>query len=100
MKNEKAKQISDVINSTSFYPKRVGVELSTDHRYLQEQFFECSLAFIACLANNYRNGRYDARNEFACKCAYVMMSELEKNEDLYWKEHEDKQYQQILSELW
>lgn len=96
MKNKDAKQISDVVNKCSFQPKIVGVELSTDHRYLQQQFFKCSLAFIACLANNYRNGHYDGRNEFACQCAHIMMSELEKNTDLYAKEWEDKEYCEIL----
>ncbi|MBO5948225.1 sulfide:quinone reductase [bacterium] len=97
MKTKQAKQISDLFNSTSINPKIVGVELSTDHRYLQQEMFKSCLAFVACLANNYRKGYYDGRNEFACKCADIMMAQLE-NSDLYFKEFEDKQYEEILKE--
>mgnify|MGYP003289437878 CR=1 FL=1 len=98
MKAKQSKEISNLFNSTAINPKQVGVELSTDHRYLQQEMFKASLAFIACLANNYRKGHFDGRNEFACKCADVMMSQLE-NSDLYCKEFEDEQYQKYLNDM-
>lgn len=96
MKNEKSIKMSNLINDCSFNPRVVGVEMSTDHRYLQQEFFKCSLAFIACLANNYRKGMYDGRNEFACKCADLMMKGLEESE-MYFKKFEDNLYNEILS---
>ena len=101
MKNSDALLFSDRVNKTTFKPKEVGVELSTDHPTLQQSFFKCALAFIACLANKYREGRYDDRNEFACRCSYTMMRELEsENSELYHKSFEDRQYQEILDNLY
>lgn len=99
MKNPDALLFSDRVNKTSFQAREVGVELSTDHPTLQQTFFKCTLSFIACLANNYREGRYDGRNEFACKCADTMMRGLEGSE-LYYKEFEDSLYKEILNNLY
>lgn len=98
MKNAKAKAISDLVNG-SFSPKEVGVELSTDHRYLQNEFFKCALAFMGCLANNYRKGYYDGRNEFAAKCADVCIKALEA-EDLYFSKYENRLYDEILEKMY
>jgi hypothetical protein len=39
---------------------------------------------------------YDGRNEFACKCADLMMKGLEESE-MYFKGFEDNLYNEILS---
>lgn len=65
--------ISDLVNNTAFQPMEVGVLLSTDHRYLQQQMFNTFVAFAAMLSHNYNEGYYDGRNEQACKFANTMM---------------------------
>mgnify|MGYP003298018847 CR=1 FL=1 len=88
-RNSRASKISDIVNSTLFNPMEVGIELTTDHRYLQNEEFKMFLHFTGQLARNYENGNFDGRNEFACKCAKVMVDAL-KQADLYdvkfWKE--------------
>lgn len=70
---ENFRTISDLVNNTAFQPLEVGVLLSTDHRYLQQQFFNMFVGFISMLSHNYKEGHYDGRNERACKFANAMM---------------------------
>ena len=37
------------------------------HRYLQQEMFEVFFCFMKEPAYNYKNGRYDARNEMAAR---------------------------------
>ena len=76
IKNPKALAISNLINDCSYGPREVGIELSTDHRYLQSQFGRTAMSFFGCLAENYEKGWYDARNEYECKCAKIMIDAL------------------------
>lgn len=93
-KDSKASQISNIVNSTLFNPLQVGIELSTDHRHLQNEMFEMFLHFCGQLKRNKEKGVFDARNEFACKCAKTMIDALEK-EGLYlldyWNDRYDEQ---------
>ena len=88
-RGSKADIISEMVNKSSFRPMEVGVELTTDHRYLVNEEFKMFLHFAGQLARNYENGNFDGRNEFACKCAKIMTDAL-KQSDLYdvklWKE--------------
>ena len=88
-RGSKADIISEMVNKTSFRPMEVGIELSTDHRYLVNEEFKMFLHFTGQLARNYENGKFDGRNEFACKCAKVMADAL-KQANLYdvnlWKD--------------
>lgn len=84
-KNSKASQISDLVNNTDFNPKQVGVELTTDHRYTQQQIFNTFLHFAGMLAENYDKNHYDGRNESACRMAKIMIDEL-KRQDLYYSD--------------
>lgn len=92
-KDSKATQISNIVNSTLFSPIEVGVELSTDHRYLQNELFKAFLHFTGQLARNEAKGHYDDRNEFACKCSKVIIKALQEA-DLYdakfWEDRYDK----------
>lgn len=94
MVTKKGKEISDIVNSTAFYPLEVGIDLSRDHRYLVNEMFKMFLHFSGQLSRNYENGIFDARNEFACKCSKVIVDALEK-ENLYdrkfWEDEYDKQ---------
>lgn len=97
-KDSKATKISDLVNDTCFSPLEVGVELSTDHRYLVNEMFKTFLHFSGQLARNFENGNYDGRNEFACKCSKIMIDALIK-EDLYHKEHWDRYYDEELTKV-
>lgn len=100
MRNQNAKSISDMVNSSNWKPMEVGVELTTDHRYLQQQLFEMMLHFISQSAYNFDKGWYDERNEFTMKCCKVMYEAL-KDADLVFESNFTKEcYQEILSDSW
>jgi RPA family protein len=44
--------------------------------------FKVCLEYIKILAENANNGRYDARNEWSCKTAKVMIDHLKEID--YW----------------
>lgn len=94
-KESKARVISDLVNVTTFSPMETGVELTTDHRYLVQQEFKMFLHFIGQLSRNYDKGRYDDRNEYACKCSKVMIEALEKAE-LYERKFWEEKYDNVL----
>jgi hypothetical protein len=99
IKDVKAKAISELINDCSYSPRVVGCELSTDHRYLQSEFGRTAIHFLGCLAENYRNGHYDGRNEYECRCAYVMMTALQ-DAGLWNEECEGQMRVEILDKLY
>lgn len=87
--------VSDMANKTSFNPMQVGVELTTDHRYLVNEEFKAFLHFIGQLSRNFDNGNFDDRNVFACKCSKVMADAL-KQADLYDVKYYESMYDEIL----
>ena len=93
-KGSYASKISDILNNMSANEMEIGVELSTEHRYLSNKAFNVLLHLAGCLARDYEKGHYDARNEFACKCSKVIIDALEK-EDLYVKKYYNQQYDEI-----
>ena len=95
----KAKAISELINDCSYSPRRVGCELSTDHRYLQSEFGRTAIHFFGCLAENYDKGYYDGRNEYECKCAKIMISALIES-GLWYEESEKVMRKEILDKLY
>lgn len=99
IKNVKAKEISELINDCSYDSRRVGCELSTDHRYLQSEFGKTAIHFLGCLAENYDKGFYDGRNEFVCKCAKIMMSALQDS-GLWFEGFEKDKRKEILDKLY
>ena len=76
------KEFSSFVNGRLSSPKRVGDELTNDHRYLVQEKFKVALAFLENLALNWHKGYYDARNEWACKLSAEMIDKL-IDEDLY-----------------
>ena len=95
-KGSYASQMSDnILNKMSANELEIGVELSTEHRYLSNKVFKIFLHLAGCLARDYEKGYYDGRNEFACKCSKVIIDALEK-EDLYNKEYFSKIYDEII----
>ena len=73
-----ARQFSDFVNGKMRSRNETAKLMANDHRYLQQEMFKVFLAYAQILANNYNNGRYDGRNEYACKCANEIISALEE----------------------
>ena len=94
-RDSKASAISNMVNVTTFSPLQVGVELTTDHRYLVNEEFKMFLHFVGQLSRNYEKGYYDDRNEFACKCAKTIVNALE-NADLYDRKFWESDYDKAL----
>ena len=99
IKDIKAKAISELINDCSYSPRRVGCELSTDHRYLQSEFGRTAMSFFGCLAENYEKGLYDARNEYECRCAKIMIDAL-RDAGLWHEEYEGRIRREHLESLY
>jgi len=62
-----AKTFADFVNGDMCSPDQTGMELTKAHRYLQQEMFKVFLGFMKQLAYNYREGRYDDRNEWASR---------------------------------
>lgn len=82
---------SSFINGRLSHVKEVAQAMAQDHRYLVQERFKLMLEYWKELAKNERKGRYDARNEWACKCARVAIDALIESELLYipWDEREE-----------
>ena len=62
--------IEDAINNTCCTPEEVAEYMAHNaHRYLQQEFGKICLAYIRKKAEDYKNKRYDGRNEWFCKMA-------------------------------
>ena len=72
-----ARQISDYVNGKMGSAQKTAELMSRDHRYLQQEMFKIFLEYMKILSRNYKDGRYDARNEWACKCSNIAVEELE-----------------------
>ena len=75
-----ARQFSDFVNGRMRSHKETAKLMANDHRYLQQEMFKVFLAYAQILSNNYKNGLYDGRNEYACRCANEIISALEEKE--------------------
>lgn len=71
-----AEEFSHFVNGKMESPLRTGHELANDHRYLVNEKFKVVMAFVEQLADNYKKGRYDDRDERACKVAYFAIEHL------------------------
>jgi hypothetical protein len=88
---EFVKTESDFINGGLSHTKEVAQAMAQDHRYLVQERFKLTLEYWKELAKNYRKGRHDPRNEWACKTASVAINALIESGDLYipFDERED-----------
>lgn len=64
---ELAKNVSNGINNMCFDKREFCEEMSREHRYLQSEFTELCISWLEKCAEMYEQGRYDGRNEYACK---------------------------------
>ena len=87
---EFVKQFDAFVNGRMSSPQKVAQALATKHRYCQMEMWKVCRAFMRELANAYVSGRYDARNEQACKEAAVAYGELTTRELCYDPEFAEK----------
>lgn len=90
-----AETISQLVNNMSFDPLQIGVELTTDHRYLVGKIFQTFLHFAGQLSRDYEKGYFDQRNEMACKLSNIMIKALE-NENAYNRKYLEDSYDKAL----
>lgn len=71
-----ASVISDFLNGVVSSKKKTAEAMANDHRYIVNEKAELFIYFFFQLAVNYHRGWYDARNEWACQCAAIIIEEL------------------------
>ena len=77
-----AKILSDFVNGASSDYNKMAETMATDHRYLQQEMFKVCFAYIEEMAHSDALGRYDGRNEWACKTATKFMEALKDRDEL------------------
>lgn len=70
---------SQFVNGRLHHKKAVAMEMARDHRYLINEKAKLYIEFFKMLAKNEKRMFYDARNEYACKCARVMIDALKEH---------------------
>ncbi len=77
-----ADEFSNYVNGKMASPRKVGKALADDHRYLVNEKAKLMFYFMEQLAENWHKGRFDQRNEWACRLAAETIDHLAEN-DLY-----------------
>lgn len=75
-----ARQFGDFVNGHMTNAKDVAKKMGVEHRYLQQEMFKVCIEYIKVLADNYRNDRFDPRNEYACKVSNDIVCNLEQKD--------------------
>lgn len=57
--------------------ERIAERFNAEHRTIQQQIFSLFLHICSELAERYKENRYDARNEYACKMAAKIIELVE-----------------------
>ncbi len=70
------RQFRSFVNCKCYNKNNVAELMSREHRYLQSEMFFVCMAYIRKMAENYDNGNYDLRNEYACRTAKQMIEAL------------------------
>lgn len=73
-----ARNFSDYVNRCPNDFKKAAKKMSCDHRYLQSEMFKVFMEYIKILAENFDNGFYDDRNEYACATSKAIIEYFEK----------------------
>jgi len=77
-----ARFFANFVNGRMHSKRKVAEKMANDHRYLQSEMFKVCLEYIKVLAEHNEKGRYDGRNELACKTSGKII-ELLKAENYY-----------------
>lgn len=86
-----ADEFSMFVNGRMCSAKDVGMAMAADHRYLVNEKGKVMFHFMEALAADWRKGRYDQRNEWACRLAAAAMDAL-KAQGLYYPVFEEENY--------
>lgn len=70
------KSFENFVNGKVSSPEKTGRAMTAMHRYLQQQAFKVFMGYMKALAHNYRQRRYDDRNEWASRVAAEAYSHL------------------------
>ena len=70
---------SEYVNGKMASPRNVGKALADDHRYLVNEKAKLMFFFMEQLAENWHRGKYDQRNEWACRLAAEAIDHLAEN---------------------
>ena len=73
-----ARTLSRFVNGRCVSKERTASLMAKDHRYLQQQVFLLFMEYVRILADNYRKGWFDARNEWSCRTSASIIDLLEK----------------------
>lgn len=71
-----ADRLSNYVNGKMSSPRKVGRALADDHRYLVNEKARLMFCFMERLAEDWHNGRYDQRDEWACRLAAEAIDHL------------------------
>ena len=93
--SEKDKQFVDefsrFVNGGMRSAEKTGRAMAADHRYLVNEKGKVMFYFMETLAADWRKGRYDQRNEWACRLTAAAMDALEA-QGLYYPTLENEDY--------
>jgi hypothetical protein len=79
---EMAIEFSDFVNVSTNDKQEFANQVTSEHRYLQQEMFNAMMKCVENWEKNYDSGHYDARNEYACKASKAMIDGL-KQANLY-----------------
>lgn len=85
---EFAKHFENFVNGYMASADKTGKAMANAHRYLQSQMFNVCLAYMRQLAQNYRKGYYDPRNERAARLSAVAYEALIEAHEIYDPKYE------------
>lgn len=74
-----ADSFSEYVNGKMASPQKTGRALADDHRYLVNEKAKLMFFFMEQLAENWHRGKYDQRNEWACRLAAEAIDHLVEN---------------------
>jgi len=75
-----ARAFTDYINTLSNQEKSLAKALHNSHRTLQQSVMRVFLQFVELLDDDYKNNRFDARNETSCELANIIMKKTDEIE--------------------
>ena len=75
-----ADEFSRFVNGKMGSAAKTGKEWANDHRFLVNEKFKVVMAFMEQLAENYKQGCYDPRDEWACQLANEAIEHLREKD--------------------
>jgi hypothetical protein len=75
---EMAIEFSQFVNVMSHDKQEFADTVTNEHRFLQQEMFNAMMKCIEYWAVDFKNNRYDARNEYAVKASHAMIEGLKK----------------------